>query len=98
MIKLTKWLWESDISLIQKIKYELNIRKEKKRRQILNDRIFKWNFIRSAVIEYYSGEKLDVTPDMKAKQEMRERIKTVKELEFWYKRALKWRKEQWKIA
>ena len=88
-MQLTKWLWESDISLIQKIKYELNIRREKKRRQILNDRIFKWNFIRSAVIEYYSGEK---------KQEMKERIKTVKELEFWYKRALKWRKEQWKIA
>lgn len=94
-----KWLWESDIPLVQKIKYELSIRKAKRERQIRNDRIFKWNFIKSAVIDYYSSQPdLDVTPDIKAHNEMHERIKSVKELEFWYDRALKWRKEQWKLA
>lgn len=87
------------MKIIEKIKYELENRKAQKERQKLNDRIFKWNFIKSAVIDYYSDRTdLDVTPDVKARAEMTERIKTVKELEFWYNRALKWRKEQWKLA
>ena len=94
-----KWLWESNIPLVKKIKYEISIRKAKRKQQIRNDRIFKWFFIRSAVIDFYTdSQDLDVTPSVKAKQEMESKIKTVEQLEYWYKKAYAWRKKQWKLS
>lgn len=99
MIKLTKWLWDSDIPLLQKIKYEYQIWQGKRKEKQRQENYRKWIFIRDTVLEYYNLQpELQKSPVLMAKEEMEERIKTVKELKFWYKRALKWRKEQWKLA
>lgn len=57
----------------------------------------KLKFIRRAMIEYYNTVcpyDLEITTITKARQDM-ERIKTVKQLNYWFNKALKWRIEQW---
>lgn len=99
MNKLKKWILDSNIPFTEKVKTQLKIEEEQERIKEYFERIRKWLFIKDVVIEYYSNQDtLDVTPSVKASQEMEERIKTIPELEFWYKRALEYRKEQWKLA
>lgn len=106
---MKKHEWMRGLSPIQKAKLKLRILSAKLnfRLRLLLEcqleiiktiRLKKWNFIKRAVFEYYNTlcpDELELTTAYRVKKEMKEKIRTVDELNYWFNKVLKWRIEQW---
>lgn len=92
---MKEWLKKSKIPVIKKIGYEIKVAEEQKKLKKKIEQMMKYLYIKDKVIRYYENiSGLRVTPELQAKIDMEERIKTVEELEFWYRRAIKYEIEQ----